>query len=223
MNGDGRETDARPNHRIMTTSVFDSAPAERERFRELMDRTYRKVFNLAFRLAGNRSDAEDLTQEAYYRAFRSFPDYQGDKPFENWILRIVSRLFLDLLRSRRRRVQSVSYDAPIQREGSSDVVRFEVSDQRPNAEASLMNESLGEELQIVMASLSPEQRLLITLADIEQVPYSEIAEMLGRPIGTVRSRLHRAHKLLRSRLEKLRECKQRAGRCKQQWCCSAPA
>src|SRR5579864_6145517 len=87
--------------------------ADQTRFNELMESTYKKVFNMAYRLAGNRPDAEDLTQEAFYRAYRSFPDYEGDKPFENWIFRIVTRLFLDMLRTRRRRVKAVSYDSPL--------------------------------------------------------------------------------------------------------------
>src|SRR5471030_983103 len=80
------------------------------RYNGLMEATYRKVYNMAYRLTGIRADAEDLTQEAYYRAFRSFEDYEGDRPFENWIFRIVTRLFLDMLRSRRRRVKAVSFD-----------------------------------------------------------------------------------------------------------------
>jgi RNA polymerase sigma-70 factor (ECF subfamily) len=175
-----------------------------ERFVSLMEATYRKVYTLAFRLAGNRSDAEDLTQEAFYRAYRSFSDYEGDKPFENWIYRIVTRLFLDLLRSRRRRIRAMSFDVPLFAEGSDEQVYFEMADSRPNPEAELLNDTLSEDLQLVLKTLSTEQRLLVLLADVEQMPYKDIAEILGRPVGTVRSRLHRAHKLLRRRLELLR-------------------
>lgn len=173
-----------------------------------MGATYRKVYNMAFRLSGNRSDAEDLTQEAYFRAYRSFDDYQGDKPFENWIFRIVSRLFLDLLRSRRRRIQPVSYDAPLHPTGSDDTLFFDVPDRSPDPEQKLVETTFSEDVELVMNSLSEEQRLLITLADIEQVPYAEIAEMLDKPIGTIRSRLHRTHKMMRERLERLRAAKE---------------
>lgn len=176
------------------------------RFNGLMQATYRKVYNLAFKLAGNRLDAEDLTQEAFYRAYRSFPDYEGDKPFENWIFRIVTRLFLDLLRARKRRIQAMSYDAPLQKEGSDDTVYFEVADNRPNAEVTLLDGAFSEEIQRALNSLSEEQRLLINLADIEQMPYKDIATMLGKPVGTIRSRLHRAHKQLRMKVEQARKC-----------------
>jgi RNA polymerase sigma-70 factor (ECF subfamily) len=159
---------------------------------------------MAFRLAGNRSDAEDLTQEAFYRAYRSFRDYEGDRPFENWIFRIVTRLFLDMLRNRRRRVKVVSYDTPLQNGAGDDTLYFDMPDQKPNPEQEMLEGSFSEELQNVMNSLSPEQRMLITLADIEGMPYKEIADLMGKPVGTIRSRLHRTHKLIRAKLEQLR-------------------
>src|SRR5436189_4834389 len=104
----------------MNTQTLELTSKEQKRFSNLMQETYRKVYNMAFRLAGNRTDAEDLTQEAFYRAYRSFGDYEGDRPFENWIFRIVTRLFLDLLRNRRRRVKVVSYDTPLQSPGGEE-------------------------------------------------------------------------------------------------------
>jgi RNA polymerase sigma-70 factor (ECF subfamily) len=185
----------------MATTALTLNTTEELRFNELMEASYRKVYNMAYRLTGNRSDAEDLTQEAFYRAYRSFGDYEGDRPFENWIFRIVTRLFLDLLRHRRRRVKAVSFDAPLQREGGDDNLYFDMADSRPNPEQALLEGSLNEDLQVVLNSLTAEQRLLITLADIEQMPYKDIAEIINKPVGTVRSRLHRTHKLIRQRLE----------------------
>ncbi len=181
--------------------------SDEARFSEQMKASYRKVYNMAFRLAGNRTDAEDLTQDAFYRAYRSYKDYEGDRPFENWIFRIVTRLFLDLLRSRRRRVKTVSYDNPLNSRANEDTLYFDVPDVAPDPEEILLNDSLSENLQLVLSSLSPEQRMLITLADVENLPYSEIAEILNRPVGTIRSRLHRTHKLLRQRLENMQEMK----------------
>ncbi len=185
------------------TAIF--APQNEDQFADLMGQTYRKVFSMAYRLAGNRSDAEDLTQDAFYRAYRSFSDFEGDRPFENWIFRIVTRLYLDLLRNRRRRVKTLSYDNPLNVSTTDDVVYFEKADDSPNAEDSIVSGSFSEELQTVLNSLSPEQRMLVTLADIEEMPYKEIAEIMNKPIGTVRSRLHRTHKIMRSRLEQLRK------------------
>ncbi|HEY0866665.1 MAG TPA: sigma-70 family RNA polymerase sigma factor [Fimbriimonas sp.] len=188
----------------MSTNSFRLTPGDERRFNELMEETYKKVFNMAYRLSGNRSDAEDLTQEAFYRAYRSFADYEGDRPFENWIFRIVTRLFLDLLRNRRRRVKAVSYDSPLPNQGGDESLYFDMPDEAPNPEQRMLENSFSEDLQKAMNSLSPEQRLLVTLADIEGMPYKDIADMLDKPVGTIRSRLHRTHKLLRARLEQVR-------------------
>jgi RNA polymerase sigma-70 factor (ECF subfamily) len=188
----------------MSSDTTKLTPSEQVTFNQLMEETYKKVYNMAFRLAGNRSDAEDLTQEAFFRAYRSFRDYEGDRPFENWIFRIVTRLFLDLLRTRRRRVKAVSYDTPLQTGGNDDNLYFEMPDSAPSPEESMLEGTFSEDLQKALNSLSPEQRLLVTLADIEGVPYKDIADMLGKPVGTIRSRLHRTHKLIRARLEQIR-------------------
>jgi len=176
---------------------------ERSRFNVLMTQSYKKVFNMAYRLSGNRPDAEDLTQEAFYRAFRSFEDYEGDKPFENWIFRIATRLFLDLLRNRKRRVRAISYDAPLTRDASEEGLFFDVPDHGATPEDVLVGDMLSEDLQLAINSLNQDQQLLIKLADVEGMPYREIAQILGKPIGTIRSRLHRTHRLLRTRLAAL--------------------
>ncbi len=188
----------------MNTIDIKLSERDETRFNELMKLSYRKVYNMAYRLAGNRPDAEDLTQDAFYRAYRSFGEYEGDRPFENWIFRIVTRLFLDLLRNRRRRVRAVSYDSPLQREGGDENLYFDMADVSPNPEQKVLEGSFSEDLQRALNSLTPEQRLLVTLADIEGVPYKDIADMLEKPVGTIRSRLHRTHKLIRARLDQIR-------------------
>lgn len=182
--------------------MIDMVQGAQPRFEDLMKRTQKKVYNMAYRLSGNAADAEDLTQEAFFRAYRSFDTYEGDKPFENWILRIVTRLYLDLLRHRRRRVQVVSYDNPLHKDSGEDDLYFEQADDTANPESVLMDASLGEELENALRSLPAEQRLVVMLADIEGVAYKDIAEMLDTPVGTIRSRLHRTHKALRKTLAK---------------------
>ena len=189
---------------ISTTMNSLHSDQDLSRFNELMELTRHKVYNMAYRLSGSRPDAEDLTQEAYFRAYRSFKDYEGDRPFENWIFRIVTRLYLDMLRSRRRRVSTVSYDASLPSEVGGDSVHFEIADKGPSPEQQLIESAYSEPLQDALNSLTADQRELIELADVRQMPYQEIAEMLGAPVGTIRSRLHRTHKTLRQNLEKAR-------------------
>lgn len=174
------------------------------RFNEQMTRTYKKVFNLAYRLSGSRTDAEDLTQEAFFRAYRGFDNYEGDKPFENWIFRIVTRLFLDLNRSRKRRVKTVSYDAPLRPDGTDDSVHFDMADSKPSPEQRLLQSVVSEDMEQSLSHLTAEQRKLVWLADVEGISYKEIAKIFSAPVGTIRSRLHRAHKQLRTCLEQVR-------------------
>lgn len=181
-------------------------------FDQLMSASYKKVFNLAYRLSGSRSDAEDLTQEAFYRAYRGFDAYQGDRPFENWIFRIVTRLFLDMKRRQSRRVQVMSYDAPLRPDGADDVVQFDTAGNGPTPESVLLEGHVSEDLEKSLSRLSEEQRKLVFMADVEQIPYTEIAAQLKTPVGTIRSRLHRAHKQLRAYLAELRNGSQ-AGLC----------
>ncbi|MCB0824734.1 MAG: RNA polymerase sigma factor [Armatimonadetes bacterium] len=185
-------------------STYTLKPQSESSFQELMERTYKKVFNLAYRLSGDRADAEDLTQEAFFRAYRGFDSFEGDRPFENWIFRIVTRLFLDMKRARKRRVKTVSSDAPLRFDGGDDSVQFESADDRPTPEDNMFSEALSEELECGLKHLSPEQQKLIWMADVEQVSYAEIAEHFGAPVGTIRSRLHRAHKQLRKVLDKVK-------------------
>jgi len=186
-----------------TVATLNMKRTDELEFQELMERSYKKVFNLAYRLSGNRSDAEDLTQEAFYRAYRKFETFQGDRPFENWIFRIVTRLFLDMKRAKGRRVQTVSSDAPLRADGYDDTVSFEARDSAPTPVEALLGDNLSAEMQTGLSHLSQEQRELVWLADVEGVPYNEIAERFEAPVGTIRSRLHRAHKQLRRILEQI--------------------
>jgi RNA polymerase sigma-70 factor (ECF subfamily) len=176
-------------------------------FNTLMEVSRRKVFDLALRLSGDRSDAEDLTQEAFIRAYRNFEGYEGGRPFENWIFRIVTRVFLDLLRTRRRRVKYVSYDAPLATAGEESL-HFEAVSPRPDPQQELLAGEFSEDLLAAMGLLTDEQRLLVSLADLEEMPYLDIAIRLCTPVGTVRSRLHRAHRRLRDGLVQVRRERQ---------------
>lgn len=175
---------------------------EQHQFDQFFHGCYQKVYHLAYRLSGNRSDAEDLTQEAFLKAYKHFKEYEGEKPFENWIYRILTHLFVDQIRTKQRRVHTVSMDAPINPERSKgSEVKIDFPDTHQDPEKILLNQTVSEEIEGSLAKLKTSQRLLVFLADIEELSYHDIAEIVGIPVGTVRSRLHRAHKLLRASLQ----------------------
>jgi RNA polymerase sigma-70 factor, ECF subfamily len=168
-------------------------------FDGLVRRYHKQAYNIAYRLTGNHADAEDLTQEAFVRAFRFFDNYRRDLPFENWLYRIISNLFVDDLR-RKPKARIHSLDAPVGDANSESQAFFEIPDTRENPERVVLHEELDEQIQRALASLPPDFRMTVILADIEGMSYEEISETMRCSLGTVRSRLHRGRKLLRAKL-----------------------
>ncbi|MBB0967999.1 RNA polymerase sigma factor SigE [Dietzia aerolata] len=148
-----------------------------------------RVYRLAFRLSGNAHDAEDITQEAFIRVFRSLDKYKPGT-FEGWMHRIVTNLFLDLARRRARiRFEALPEDAE------------RVPGRERSPEQVLSEESFDPVLQTALANLSPEFRAAVVLSDIEDLSYEEVGRILGVKMGTVRSRIHRGRAALRAELE----------------------
>jgi RNA polymerase sigma-70 factor (ECF subfamily) len=166
------------------------------------------VFNIAYRLTGNRDDAEDLTQEAFIRAFRFFDRYNRDMPFENWMYRIVNNAFIDMLR-RRPKLQVQSLDQPLNIQDSDRDVQLEIPDAAANPETIVMSEELEDYIQRALDALPPDFRATVILADIQGLSYEEIAEAMHCSLGTVRSRLHRGRRFLRQRIEAYQQAKAR--------------
>jgi RNA polymerase sigma factor (sigma-70 family) len=148
-----------------------------------------RVFRLAYRLTGNRHDAEDLTQEVFVRVFRSLSTYTPGS-FEGWLHRITTNLFLDQVRRRNRiRFDALTDDASDKLEG-----------REPTPEHVVVDGVLEADIQAALDALSPDFRAAVVLADVEGLTYEEIAETLDIKLGTVRSRIHRGRSQLRASL-----------------------
>ncbi len=182
---------------------MSSIPAtlQSERFERLMNQSYKKVYNVAYRLCMDRQDAEDLTQDAFVRAHRSFESYEGHRPFENWILRIVTRLFLDMKRVRSRRPVIVPPPQATPLESTGTWTYYDQADPAKNAEQLIFDQTMSEQLQAAMKGLKPAELAIIVMAEIDQMEHRDISEALGVPMSTVRSRLHRARRSLRKGLQ----------------------
>jgi RNA polymerase sigma-70 factor (ECF subfamily) len=144
------------------------------------------AFNLARWLTGNTTDAEDVVQDAYLRAFRYFDAFRGDN-FRVWLLTIVRNSFLDWLkdnRTGRQLFQTVPED-------------MDWADPSPSAEAMLLDRVDSETLGTLMAQLPAEYREVLILREIEDLSYKDIATVTAVPPGTVMSRLSRARLALR--------------------------
>lgn len=157
---------------------------------EIVDQHSTRVFRLAYRLTGNRHDAEDLTQDVFVRVFRSLSSYTPGT-FEGWLHRITTNLFLD----RARRKQRIRFDA-LAEDADERLEGREVSPAQ-----SYDDRHLDADIQTALDSLAPEYRAAVVLCDIEGLTYEEIAASLGVKLGTVRSRIHRGRAQLRVALE----------------------
>ncbi len=185
---------------IGTQAIGGVLARPKREFDKLVQRYHKQAYNIAYRLTGNHADAEDLTQEAFVRAFRFFDNYRRDLPFENWLFRIISNLFVDDLR-RKPKARIHSLDAPVGGDASGESnAFFEIPDVRENPERVVLHEELDEQIQRALEALPADFRMTVILADIEGMSYEEISETMGCSLGTVRSRLHRGRKLLRSKL-----------------------
>ncbi|SDJ34858.1 RNA polymerase, sigma 29 subunit, SigE [Frankineae bacterium MT45] len=160
-------------------------PSWDEVVREHADRVYR----LAYRLSGNRADAEDLTQETFVRVFRSLAQYSPGT-FEGWLHRITTNLFLDMVRRRQR----IRFDALPEDAGER------LASNSAGPEQAYAELHLDPEIEKALDALPADFRAAVVLCDLEELSYEEIAATLGIKVGTVRSRIHRGRVLLREAL-----------------------
>lgn len=170
-------------------------------FDALVTRYYQQVYNLAYRLTGNAADAEDLTQEAFLRAYRFFDRYDPTMPFMNWISRVMTNLYIDEYR-RRKRLPTVSIEERFENEEGEESEELDIPDPGPSPLEIAEANQYADAVQEGLMRLAPEFRTAVVLADVMGHSYEEIAEMMNTSIGTVRSRIHRGRKQLRDIIQK---------------------
>ncbi|MCH1868012.1 RNA polymerase sigma factor SigE [Nocardioides sp. CFH 31398] len=167
---------------------MDDAPTA-PTWEEVVERHSARVFRLAYRLTGNRADAEDLTQEVFVRVGRSLSTFTPGS-IEGWLHRITTNVFLDQARRRQR----IRFD-PL-----SDERAHRLAESGPGPDAAYADRTFDEDVEQALAALPPEFRAAVVLCDVEGMSYEEIADVLGAKLGTVRSRIHRGRAMLRREL-----------------------
>jgi RNA polymerase sigma factor (sigma-70 family) len=148
-----------------------------------------RVYRLAYRLTGNRQDAEDLTQDVFVRVFRSLDSFEPGN-FAGWLHRITTNLFLD--RARRA--------ARIRMDGFAEGAEQQLLGSQVLPEDAVHDAGFDPDIEAALASLPEKFRVAVVLCDVEGLSYDEIADVLGVKVGTVRSRIHRGRTQLRDAL-----------------------
>ncbi len=181
---------------MITSLLKPRAVAEedrRELFEGLLRDSFRQAYSLAYRLTSNSSEAEDLVQESFVRAYRFFHRYDEGLPFTNWLYRIMCNAHIDAVR-RRGRLRTTSLEQPSPNGGLSTI---EVPDVDSAPDRAILDEAMGEHVESSLKEMNSEFRTAVLLADVEGMAYEEIASIMGTSVGTVRSRIHRGRKQLR--------------------------
>lgn len=169
-------------------------------FLEWIQRHGDRVYNFAYRLAGNEADARDLVQDALVKAFVHRDRYDASHPFESWLMKILQNIYLDGVRRSQRRPTD-SLDAPVP-DGTS-AWEDQLDSGEIGLEAGQMRLEQAAALQQALGALPLHYRTAVLLADVERMPYEAIAEVMDCPVGTVRSRVHQGRLLLKKRFSEM--------------------
>lgn len=170
-----------------TALIRRSRTGDAEAYDQLVGAHQDRIYQVAFRITGNREDAWDAAQDAFVHGYQALPRFRGEAGFGTWLYRIAVNAALDIVRRRPR--------------AARDLDPIWAADDDPAGEA--VRRDVQVRVHQAIAALPVDQRTAVVLRDIQGMSYEEIARVLQIPVGTVRSRLARAREGLRVRLADL--------------------
>lgn len=156
----------------------------------------RLLYNFAYKMLGNRDDAEDLVQDTYMRAYRFFDSFEKGTNCKAWMFRIMKNLFINKYKKDQREAAVVDYGDVENFVDSIQSLKLDSNDLQQR----IFSKLLDDEVTDALNSIQEDFKVAVILCDLEGLSYEEIAEFLHCPIGTVRSRLHRGRRLLQKKL-----------------------
>ncbi len=176
--------------------VARSTGGDPESFNQLIKRWERPIYALAYRTIGREDDARDVVQETFLRAFRGLSGFKGQAKFSSWLYRITLNLCRDWMRRQRRSPVMLAPDGVdlVELAGESDEVE--------TADAAVARKDLSRLVARAMTALPEEQRAAIVLKEYHGLTFQEIADLLGCPLSTVKTRLYQGLTVLRKELER---------------------
>jgi RNA polymerase sigma-70 factor, ECF subfamily len=183
--------------RLFAQKPEDWQAQQRRSFEALAKKHQRDIFNAALRMTGSYTEAEDLAQEAFVKAYVAFDQFKLGTNFRAWMLRILTNTHINRYRRERRSPDVVAWE-DLTENGRRGFPEERSNEPRPDEQvlASIPDEHIGP----AISSLPDEFREAVVLSDMHELSYKEIAATLGIPLGTVRSRIFRGRRLLREKL-----------------------
>lgn len=171
-------------------------------FNKLMSRYRESIFFMVLKMVHNRDDAEDLTMEAFGKAFNSIGNYSADFAFSTWLFKIATNNCIDHIRKKRLQTTSLEQNTTAD---DGEITPIAVKDHNPDPEEALMKDQRAEKIRSAIEQLSPKYRALIELRYLDELAYEEIAVKLDLPLGTVKAQLFRAKDMLYNILKQTKE------------------
>jgi len=191
-------------------AIFPFKPSKARRFELLVQPHLEAMYRFAFRLAGQQQDAEDLVQDVVIKLYPRLDELEAVEQLRPWLNRVLYRQFIDQIRRKNRQV-----DRPLTElvgtESQADWLDSLQSDSG-GPDIQLEHARLAPVLDRVLATLTPDQRTLLLLHDVDGWRQEDVAEVLDIPLGTVKSRLHRCRAVLRKKLQRELEPIESVGR-----------
>jgi RNA polymerase sigma-70 factor (ECF subfamily) len=191
--------------KLSDQQVVEQARNGRESaYRELIGRYQRPVFSLIYRLVRNREQAEDLAQDTFIKVLNAIDRYDPSYKFSSWIFKIAHNTALDQLRKKEPETLSLDGSPHALTADEVEATTLTAVSADENPEQFTSSREVGQEIEQALGMIRPEYRTAIVLWHIDGRPYEEIAEIMGLPLGTVKTYIHRGRKDLRQHLEHLR-------------------
>ncbi|HUG15223.1 MAG TPA: sigma-70 family RNA polymerase sigma factor [Thermomicrobiales bacterium] len=184
----------------MVEGIDQMDPAVRERLEQLALGHIDALYRTALRMTRNATDAEDLVQEAYLRAFRSLYQFTEGTNLRAWLFRILTNTYINDYRRRQRRPTSASLDGIEEFYLYDHLVDSRVQPRAERPEDVVLQQLTVDDVTRAIEALPEEFRQVVLLADVEGFAYREIADIVDIPVGTVMSRLFRARRRLQRQL-----------------------
>lgn len=162
-------------------------------YAELMQRYKKPVYHMILKMVRNVDDAEDLTIEAFAKAFKNLKKFNPEFTFSTWLFRIATNNCIDFIRKKKLDTYSISNTY---KDEKGENVDLDIKDFNPNPQEETIKSEKVEIIQAIVTKLPPKYQVLVKLRYFQELSYEEIAAEIDAPLGTVKAQLHRARELL---------------------------
>ncbi len=171
-------------------------------YAKLMSRYKESIYFMVLKMVHNRDDAEDLTMEAFGKAFKNLAKYSPEYAFSTWLFKIATNNCIDYIR--KKRISTLSIDKSAEQDDGSKIP-INIRSENPNPEQSVIKDQRKKVARALVGELNPKYKILIELRYFKEYSYEEIASELNLPLGTVKAQLFRAKELLSNAISKTKD------------------